>query len=126
MIHAEHPQRGSVDRLVPPQNELAWWDGDLLRDIHARGSIAKWKGPIRPSQRKLPTPPTNGREDAQAQQGQGTARIGHGDGGQVHGPPHEDGRVRTDVFLMLIVRVRIPEHPDPSILRFSTCRVAVR
>lgn len=29
---------------VPPQNELVWWDGDLLREIHARGSISKWKG----------------------------------------------------------------------------------
>ena len=23
---------------VPPQNELVWWDADLLREIHARGS----------------------------------------------------------------------------------------
>jgi rhamnogalacturonan endolyase len=30
---------------VPPQNELVWWDGDLLREIHSRGSISKWKGP---------------------------------------------------------------------------------
>jgi len=30
---------------VPPQNELVWWDGDLLREIHSRGSITKWKGP---------------------------------------------------------------------------------
>jgi rhamnogalacturonan endolyase len=29
---------------VPPQNELVWWDGDLLRELHSRGSISKWKG----------------------------------------------------------------------------------
>jgi rhamnogalacturonan endolyase len=29
---------------VPAQNELVWWDGDLLRELHSRGSIAKWKG----------------------------------------------------------------------------------
>ena len=29
---------------VPPQNELVWWDGDLLREIHSRNSISKWKG----------------------------------------------------------------------------------
>jgi rhamnogalacturonan endolyase len=29
---------------VPPQNELVWWDGDLLREIHSRGAIAKWRG----------------------------------------------------------------------------------
>jgi rhamnogalacturonan endolyase len=29
---------------VPPQNELVWWDGDLLRELHSRGAIAKWKG----------------------------------------------------------------------------------
>jgi rhamnogalacturonan endolyase len=29
---------------VPPQNELVWWDGDLLRELHSRGSIVKWKG----------------------------------------------------------------------------------
>jgi rhamnogalacturonan endolyase len=29
---------------VPPQNELVWWDADLLRELHSRGSIAKWKG----------------------------------------------------------------------------------
>jgi len=30
---------------VPPQNELVWWDGDLLRELHSRGAISKWKGP---------------------------------------------------------------------------------
>jgi rhamnogalacturonan endolyase len=30
---------------LPPQNELVWWDGDLLREILSRGQIAKWKGP---------------------------------------------------------------------------------
>jgi rhamnogalacturonan endolyase len=29
---------------VPAQNELVWWDGDLLRELHSRGSISKWKG----------------------------------------------------------------------------------
>jgi rhamnogalacturonan endolyase len=29
---------------VPPQNELVWWDGDPLRELHSRGAIAKWKG----------------------------------------------------------------------------------
>ena len=29
---------------VPPQNELVWWDGDLLRELHSRGAISKWKG----------------------------------------------------------------------------------
>jgi rhamnogalacturonan endolyase len=29
---------------VPPQNELVWWDGDLLRELHTRGAISKWKG----------------------------------------------------------------------------------
>jgi hypothetical protein len=29
---------------VPPQNELVWWDADLLRETHTKGSIAKWKG----------------------------------------------------------------------------------
>ncbi len=29
---------------VPPQNELVWWDGDLLREIHSRGVVSKWKG----------------------------------------------------------------------------------
>jgi rhamnogalacturonan endolyase len=35
-----HPIAGDV----PPQSELVWWDGDLLREVHSRGSIAKWKG----------------------------------------------------------------------------------
>jgi rhamnogalacturonan endolyase len=30
---------------VPPQNELVWWDSDPLRELHSRGSIAKWRGP---------------------------------------------------------------------------------
>jgi rhamnogalacturonan endolyase len=30
---------------MPPQNELVWWDADLLRELHSRGSIAKWNGP---------------------------------------------------------------------------------
>ena len=29
---------------VPPQNELVWWDGDLLRETLSRGTIAKWQG----------------------------------------------------------------------------------
>jgi rhamnogalacturonan endolyase len=29
---------------VPAQNELVWWDGDLLRELHSGGSISKWKG----------------------------------------------------------------------------------
>jgi rhamnogalacturonan endolyase len=29
---------------VPPQNELVWWDADLLREIHNRNEISKWKG----------------------------------------------------------------------------------
>ena len=29
---------------VPPQNELVWWDADLLREIHAGGAVSKWKG----------------------------------------------------------------------------------
>ena len=33
-----------IEEPVPPQNELVWWDGDLLREIHARGAISKWKG----------------------------------------------------------------------------------
>jgi rhamnogalacturonan endolyase len=33
-----------IDGTVPPQNELVWWDGDLLRELHSRGSISKWKG----------------------------------------------------------------------------------
>jgi rhamnogalacturonan endolyase len=31
---------------VPPQNELVWWDADLLRETHSRGTIAKWQGPV--------------------------------------------------------------------------------
>jgi rhamnogalacturonan endolyase len=30
---------------VPPQNELVWWDADLLRELHSRGRISKWQGP---------------------------------------------------------------------------------
>jgi rhamnogalacturonan endolyase len=33
-----------IDGPVPPQNELVWWDGDLLRELHGRGAITKWKG----------------------------------------------------------------------------------
>ena len=33
-----------IEGAVPPQNELVWWDGDLLREIHSRGAISKWKG----------------------------------------------------------------------------------
>ncbi len=33
-----------IEGAVPPQNELVWWDADLLREIHSRGSIFKWKG----------------------------------------------------------------------------------
>lgn len=33
-----------IDGPVPPQNELVWWDGDLLREVHSRGSISKWTG----------------------------------------------------------------------------------
>ncbi|HYP08141.1 MAG TPA: hypothetical protein VER03_18050, partial [Bryobacteraceae bacterium] len=29
---------------VPPQNELVWWDADLLRELHSRGTISKWQG----------------------------------------------------------------------------------
>jgi rhamnogalacturonan endolyase len=29
---------------VPPQNELVWWDADLLRELHSAGVITKWKG----------------------------------------------------------------------------------
>jgi rhamnogalacturonan endolyase len=29
---------------VPPQNELVWWDADPLRELHSRGTIAKWHG----------------------------------------------------------------------------------
>lgn len=31
---------------VPPQNELVWWDADLLRELHSRRSISKWNGPV--------------------------------------------------------------------------------
>ncbi len=30
---------------VPPQSELVWWDADPLREILARGTVSKWKGP---------------------------------------------------------------------------------
>lgn len=33
-----------IEGQVPPQNELVWWDADLLREIHSRGAISKWKG----------------------------------------------------------------------------------
>ncbi|MGH9204642.1 MAG: silent information regulator protein Sir2, partial [Vicinamibacterales bacterium] len=36
----------AIPGAVPPQNELVWWDGDLLRELHDRGTISKWKGPI--------------------------------------------------------------------------------
>jgi rhamnogalacturonan endolyase len=37
--------RGAIiEGPVPPQNELVWWDGDLLREIHSRGTVSKWKG----------------------------------------------------------------------------------
>ena len=36
----------AIAGAVPPQNELVWWDGDLLRELHDRGSISKWKGPV--------------------------------------------------------------------------------
>ena len=29
---------------VPPQNEVVWWDGDPLRELHSRGVISKWQG----------------------------------------------------------------------------------
>ena len=31
---------------VPPQNELVWWDADPLRELHSRGTISKWQGPV--------------------------------------------------------------------------------
>jgi rhamnogalacturonan endolyase len=34
----------TIEGAVPPQNELVWWDGDLLRELHSRGTISKWKG----------------------------------------------------------------------------------
>jgi rhamnogalacturonan endolyase len=33
-----------IEGPVPPQSEVVWWDGDLLRELHSRGSISKWKG----------------------------------------------------------------------------------
>jgi rhamnogalacturonan endolyase len=33
-----------IDGPVPPQNDLVWWDADLLRELHSRGTISKWKG----------------------------------------------------------------------------------
>ena len=33
-----------LDGPVPPQNELVWWDGDLLRELHSHGSVSKWNG----------------------------------------------------------------------------------
>jgi hypothetical protein len=33
-----------IEGQVPPQNELVWWDADLLRELHSRGAISKWKG----------------------------------------------------------------------------------
>lgn len=35
-----------IEGEVPPQNELVWWDADLLRELHSRGSISKWKGAV--------------------------------------------------------------------------------
>jgi rhamnogalacturonan endolyase len=34
-----------ISGAVPPQNELVWWDGDLLRELHSRGEVSKWNGP---------------------------------------------------------------------------------
>ncbi len=34
----------SIAGDVPPQSDVVWWDADGLREILARGSIAKWKG----------------------------------------------------------------------------------
>jgi rhamnogalacturonan endolyase len=31
---------------VPPTDGLVWWDADLLREIHSRGRVYKWKGPV--------------------------------------------------------------------------------
>ncbi len=36
----------AIEGPVPPQNELVWWDADLLREIHSRGTISKWKGSV--------------------------------------------------------------------------------
>jgi rhamnogalacturonan endolyase len=33
-----------IEGPVPPQSELVWWDADLVRELHAKGSISKWKG----------------------------------------------------------------------------------
>ena len=35
-----------IDGPVPPQNELVWWDGDPLRELHSKGTISKWQGPV--------------------------------------------------------------------------------
>jgi rhamnogalacturonan endolyase len=35
-----------IDGPVPPQNELVWWDGDALRELHGKGTISKWQGPV--------------------------------------------------------------------------------
>ena len=35
-----------IEGQVPPQNELVWWDADLLRELHSRGVISKWKGSV--------------------------------------------------------------------------------
>lgn len=34
-----------IPGAVPPQNELVWWDADLLRELLSRGVISKWQGP---------------------------------------------------------------------------------
>jgi rhamnogalacturonan endolyase len=34
----------AIAGAIPPQNELVWWDADLLRELHARGVVSKWKG----------------------------------------------------------------------------------
>jgi hypothetical protein len=34
-----------IEGPVPPQNELVFWDADLLRELHSRGAISKWNGP---------------------------------------------------------------------------------
>jgi rhamnogalacturonan endolyase len=38
-----------IEGPVPPQNELVWWDADLLRELHTKGAISKWKGGASPS-----------------------------------------------------------------------------
>jgi rhamnogalacturonan endolyase len=38
-------QGRALDGPVPSQQELVWWDGDLLREPHSRGTIGKWRGP---------------------------------------------------------------------------------